>query len=237
MKPNWKGNDGKNHTIFYCGDEAGNNSFLILKGDDNKLKFITSNNKSESANNPTIGVGAWLKNEWHHLTFTWTPTGTKEIYIDGHLKASEINNKMPSRLYSRLFIGSTDELIGGFDGVIDEVRISNIVRSADELREYMASGYYESPILDAGDIVEWGTIKWDSDVKSETTLFLQTSTSQDNTTWTNWTGSELGAWYDKQLKRLGPFPPPPPKPQASSSPKAANGPADRRRGRARQSQR
>ena len=35
VKPNWNGNDGKNHTIIYSGQDWNNNSFYIQKGEDN----------------------------------------------------------------------------------------------------------------------------------------------------------------------------------------------------------
>jgi hypothetical protein len=198
IKPNWNGNDGKRHTIFYCGNDPANNSFLIHKTNDNKLKFISTDNKKSSQNNPTVDVANWLKNQWYHLAFTWTSTGTKQIYIDGHLMATETNNKMPTNLYSRLYIGSIDENIKGFDGVIDAVRISDNIRSFDEIREYYPVGYYESPVIDVTDTVEWGTIRWNSSLNPGTSMGLQTSTSSDNITWTNWTGNSpkpLGGWF------------------------------------------
>jgi hypothetical protein len=192
VKPDWNGNDGKRHTIFYCGNDPGNNSFLILKTNDNKLKFITTDNKKGSQNNPSVDVSDWIKNQWFHLAFTWTSTGstgTKQIFIDGHLMASETDNKMPTNLYSRLYIGSINDNTKGFDGVIDVVRISDNIRTFDEIRDYYPVGYYESPVIDVDDTVEWGIIRWNASLNPGTAMGLQTSTSSDNITWTNWSGN------------------------------------------------
>jgi hypothetical protein len=197
VKPDWNGNDGENHTIFFSGNSSTNNSFFIYKSDTNKLIFKTSDNMSNSNNNPSMGVSSWVKNTWYHLAFTWDGSGAKEIYIDGHLRASVANSKMPNRTFSKIYIGTSPEAFYDINGTIDELRISSVVRSPDDFRDYKAMGTYESPIIDATETVSWERIAWGEVINPGTDIFLQTRFSQDNITWTNWTGSALGPSGEK----------------------------------------
>jgi hypothetical protein len=63
-------------------------------------------------------------------------------------------------------------------------------------------GIYQSEVLDAGEAVAWETISWNADVPLNTELYLQTRTSDDNITWSDWTGNtkisefETTAYFD-----------------------------------------
>jgi hypothetical protein len=188
VKPAWNGTDNQNHTILFNGESAFNNSFFIFKDSDNYLKFITSSNKSQYLGFPKVDISDWKKDQWHHLAFTWDLTGHKQIFIDGYLKAEAFNNPMPSLTYPELYIGSTPEFFNAFDGIIDELRISNKVRSPDEFREFAQVGTYESEPFDAGEIVQWRTIKWEDEVPDDTLLYLQTRTSHGGYVWSEWWG-------------------------------------------------
>lgn len=202
VKPNWNGNDGKNHTIIYSGQDWNNNSFYIQKGEDNNLKFITANNNTNYLSYPEVDISDWKKNEWYHLAFTWNPIGTKNIYINGRLVASATGNFLTSSLSTDLFIGCGPEGFDSFDGVIDELQIKNKALGVHELRDYQYMGIYQSEVLDAGEAVAWETISWNADVPLNTELYLQTRTSDDNITWSDWTGNtkisefETTAYFD-----------------------------------------
>jgi len=197
VKPNWDGSDGKNHTIFFSGKSWDNDSIFIFKDSDNYLKFLTSDNESNNQGFPKVDVRNWRIDNWYHLVFIWDYSGNKKIYIDGHLKKAVSNNPMPTNAYSSIYIGSTPEVFGSIDGVIDELRISDKVRSADEICQYHALGFYESSVFDAGDIVAWEKLDWLPHIKSDTNIYLQTRISDDNTTWTNWSGNTYVSSLDR----------------------------------------
>ncbi|WP_455391629.1 LamG-like jellyroll fold domain-containing protein, partial [[Eubacterium] cellulosolvens] len=214
VKPDWNGNDGENHTLFFCGESWNNDSVFILKDSDNYLKFITADNQSNYLGFPKVKVNDWRKDNWYNLAFTWDPAGKKEIYIDGLLMATAAGNYMPStfRPQSKLFIGSSPDGFGSFNGVIDELRISKRVRTGDELRNYHQMGIYESEILDTGEPVAWENIEWNTEVPLNTELYLQTRTSDDNITWTQWSGNkppsdlELGVYFDSSGETINASP-------------------------------
>ena len=125
---------------------------------------------------PGSGLGAGSNsiviatNTWHHYALTWGTAGL-HFYIDGAL----VGSNSPGALYS-----ATDYWIAGngngngFNGVIDELRISNIQRI-----------FSPGPALTIKTAVEidWTTV-------SNQTYQLQTST--DLTNWTNLGGAIVG---------------------------------------------
>lgn len=71
-------------------------------------------------------VTDWKQGEWHHLAVTWEP-GTFAFYVDGKLAAPPATGVKPVKVPERFsFLAAP--------GVIDEVRISSVVRSPMEIR-------------------------------------------------------------------------------------------------------
>ena len=201
VKPAWRGNDGKIHTLFFSGYSNIQDSFYIYKGADNTLKFLTRDNESNGQGYPMVDVSHWKKDNWYHLAFTWDPMGYKQIYVDGILENSEEDNYLPNASYSKIYIGAYRNGSYVFDGVIDELRISNKVRSLMEICEYYQTGKYISEVIDTGEYVDWETISWNATLAPDTSLYFQTRTSNDNLTWTNWTGNSIIA-EDNQMAYL-----------------------------------
>ncbi|WP_455391914.1 LamG domain-containing protein, partial [[Eubacterium] cellulosolvens] len=212
VKPDWNGNDGENHTIFSTSKDWNNNSFFIYKDSDNYLKFVTTDNNSNFQGYPKVDIRDWKKNNWYNLAFTWDVMGTKTIYINGYKMATASNNYMPVLYHSSLNIGSTHQNFNSFEGVIDELRISNKARSAFELREYLSVGTYESDIIDVAEPVAWDKISWNAQVPANTNIYFQTRASIDNITWSSWTGNEfpsdleLGAYFDSTGEPINALP-------------------------------
>jgi hypothetical protein len=194
VKPDWDGNDGIKHTIFFSGNRSDDNSFFIYKSNTNRLVFNTSNDQGESSNSPSVNIAGWKNNTWHHIAFTWDGAGNKQIFIDGELRAADNTNKMPEFMHSKMYIGSSPWpwTYNCINGTIDELRVSSAVRGIHEFREYHNLGSYESSVLDAGEMVDWERLAWSSLIPPGTNLYLQTRISQDNFTWTNWTGNVEG---------------------------------------------
>lgn len=94
-------------------------------------------------------------NTWHHLGYTWDGT-THKLYIDGDFKASSTNagnSSTPSNFY----IGgmdpiSTDE---NFDGPIDDVKLYNYPRTAQQILEDMNGGHPAGGSPIASQVAYW----------------------------------------------------------------------------------
>jgi hypothetical protein len=76
-----------------------------------------------------------------------------------------------------------------FNGTIDEVRISNAVRTSFPF-SYFISGNLISSIHDTTfSPAKWSTIKWSSTLPVNTDIKLSTRTSNDTITWSGWSSN------------------------------------------------
>ncbi|PIS16090.1 hypothetical protein COT62_00190 [Candidatus Roizmanbacteria bacterium CG09_land_8_20_14_0_10_41_9] len=106
----------------------------------NILRFYTYN----GATDDYLDSRVIDNNAWHHVAATFDGS-TKKIYIDGNLANQNAWNQTIAYGNGPLGIGNdqnsgswaTDE---GFVGTLDEVRISNIARTADEIAESYRAG-------------------------------------------------------------------------------------------------
>lgn len=78
-------------------------------------------------------------NEWHHVAVTFNDeTQESEIYIDGELDAEGIVAESLDPSANTLLIGSKDEQgVEFFHGTIDEMEISSVVRTQEEINASM----------------------------------------------------------------------------------------------------
>ncbi|MEK7164079.1 MAG: LamG domain-containing protein, partial [Patescibacteria group bacterium] len=122
------------YALWYSDTGAGNRIALYLSGDDvaaNRYCPVTSQYFS-------TGV-------WHHIAATYNGTVAK-IYVDGIEQSTSSgceSSTVPSSLYNStgaLNIGRRYTGANYFDGSIDEVRISNVARSAEEIAEGYRAG-------------------------------------------------------------------------------------------------
>lgn len=77
--------------------------------------------------------------KWSHVAVTYNGS-TVKFYLNGFLVSSSANTGAISTTTGDLNIGNWVSATRGFDGKIDEVRISNIARTADEIREAYSIG-------------------------------------------------------------------------------------------------
>ena len=74
-------------------------------------------------------------NTWYLATLTWdAATNTQAVYVNGVLSGAQTLNGttvFPSAVTDNPTIGNTTTLNRGFDGIIDEARVSDVARSAD----------------------------------------------------------------------------------------------------------
>lgn len=97
---------------------------------------------------------------WYHLTFTWNGS-TLSLYVNGALNSTSTQTITPAGNAANINIGRwTGYSTYDYDGLIDEVRISNIARTADEIRQAYEVGLRTHPItidfgakLDSGNLI------------------------------------------------------------------------------------
>src|SRR3989338_763252 len=100
-------------------------SYKGVGGDD---RFIVSGNTLINDGN------------WHHIAGTWdgtTNSNAVKVYVDGVQDATGTADSTESTTQSfNLRIGASNEPSGYFPGTLDEVRISNVARSPEEIKAH-----------------------------------------------------------------------------------------------------
>ena len=82
--------------------------------------------------------------EWHHVVTTFDSVAQKaQIYVDGELNIEGTAAAAIDQTANELYIGYKADGGGRFHGIIDDVRISDIVRTQDEVKASMlgTAGY------------------------------------------------------------------------------------------------
>jgi hypothetical protein len=129
VRPDWDGDDGGNHTLFWWGDFS--SGLLHLRKDPISNLVFDRFYPGGSCGAPH-GVADWQAGEWHHLAFTWEGT-EMALYEDGLEVARTVCSGAPDPAEGSFYIGSG---IGGdsaIDAVIDELRMSDVPRLGDSL--------------------------------------------------------------------------------------------------------
>jgi len=145
IKPKWNGNDGQNHVVMIFGVGGG---MKYTKDGANNLRSIL--NLGGEGGNPEIGIeinveGEWNANEWHHTAFTWSSESIK-LYIDG-IKRTEETVTFPLPLVDETtFQIGADNVFSYLNAVLDELHISSIERSPQEIFESFVAGLTISSI-------------------------------------------------------------------------------------------
>jgi hypothetical protein len=127
VKPRWDGDDRFNHQFVSLGDELA----LVEDGADN-LRFIFRSDDSEAYQ--AYSLRDWRANEWHHIAVTWTIPGTMRTYVDAveviahPSSAQDLVAPLPPTLVIGSWRGD-----GFVNAVMDELRISDIARTAEEI--------------------------------------------------------------------------------------------------------
>ena len=99
---------------------------------------------------------------WHFFAATHDEDGTINVYLDGKLETTTEQPVPPASIDHVLTIGCrTNEpntYQDFFHGMIDEVRVSNIARSAAEIRESFQNGFLS--VAPQGKLAAtWGEVK------------------------------------------------------------------------------
>ena len=106
-------------------------------------------------------------NEWHHVATTYDNTAQHAwIYVDGELNIEGTVGAAIDQTADVIYLGYKSDGDSWFHGIIDEVRISDIVRTQDEIRASMlgSAGYppARGPQPEDGILLEstWANLSW-----------------------------------------------------------------------------
>ncbi len=128
----WKGTGYE--TVVGKGNDGSNQREWRFRHETDFLKFgLSSNGTNEGLETVEIPLSAIPNNTWHYITATWT-TGTDnmKIYLNGTLIDSNTHNVSSAHdsTDGLAIAASGDGAVNRtLNGTVDEVRVSNIVRS------------------------------------------------------------------------------------------------------------
>ena len=112
-------------------------TLLILKEATKNYYTFRARNKNNTvtvnANSPSLSTG------WHYLAGVWLPDAIK-LYVDGVCVATTPKTFVWSSFYSLLSIGSSLSAGEQFNSLIDDLRISSIARTDEEISDAYNSG-------------------------------------------------------------------------------------------------
>lgn len=130
------------------------------------------------ANHPVTGTTAIPRGEWHHVAATYDGAAWR-LYVDGKLDGEAMANATPRADSVHPFaiasaLGSDGVARGFLHGALDEVRVWNRARTADEL----ADGMYRTIAQGDGLVRRWGL---DQDADPAITVVGATSIAESAT--------------------------------------------------------
>ena len=135
----WVKPDISTNTHWIISDRSGSGGYMQLTMEDIYQQFGLRISDGAGGQDDLYGSHSYEVGKWHHLVATWGEDGLK-LYVNGMLSGSiELtNNPNGWTSNSNLLIGDQTAFtntIYNFDGLIDEVIISDKVFTEDEVRE------------------------------------------------------------------------------------------------------
>jgi hypothetical protein len=102
--------------------------------DDTRTLIGLSTSNGTAQDNIFVPI-TMTQGEWHHVVATWSPSpGSKVVYVDGVQQTPQASGNATIKSNTVWYMGLGNSEPGGcvncFNGKIDEVRISNVARSA-----------------------------------------------------------------------------------------------------------
>jgi hypothetical protein len=170
-----KPSDGRNKYHGFAG-KKGAWHFLGLKVNDT-LHFLLTDSEGKKHN---TSCGALrMAGVWDHYALTYDGS-IQKLYVNRVLRKTKSWTGTIGSTTAPLFLG-----MGGFNGVIDEVRISNKVRSLDEIStsgRYFSSGTIISPMINSGEPVANISLDWE-DTRPAGTSITYSVTNDGGASW------------------------------------------------------
>lgn len=209
FKPNWDSFTTSEHDMVLVGEFP---DAIFIHHIESTIEIIhtAGDQPGQDWAVAAASTNNWKKGEWMHLAFTW---GGNEIayYENGELVSKQIiNYTLPDNSGDIIRFGR--DLGGSFDGVVDELRISNRARTSSEvLSTYLAGGIGTRPVADPTQRATWSDVDVDKD--GRLLAYLSGASSEgagvyfsedDGDTWTNLTPDDWNRELNRGLVRFAP---------------------------------
>lgn len=135
-----------------------NNEFEVVLETDGKLSYYHGDGSYEEMTEPVAQV---KDNQWTHFAITRDNTAkVLTWYIDGEYRGSYTYSENPASSTNNLYIGRRADGTRKFIGLMDELRLSNSVRTATEIRQAYERGLRShqitiefAAVLDSGNLI------------------------------------------------------------------------------------
>ena len=130
---------GTNLNSPYRAQDASGNYFVPGYVNGSNIFHIIS---SDGGNGGGVLIGASFainNNQWHHVAMTWQENGSFISYLDGAVvaqRAAATNAVLPA-INATNYFGAKNGNDQFLSGTLDEMRIWNVVRTAQQIRENM----------------------------------------------------------------------------------------------------
>jgi hypothetical protein len=131
----WHGGDSVNHTILDIGQSGSTNRVYLRKGADNNLSLglYGSNANGFKGIDYAVGTATFGSNAWHHIECGWTAGSADYLMLDGTSVGTGTTGGTWSNLTqlgANIYLGSDTAGANEFGGLIDELRIYDVIPSA-----------------------------------------------------------------------------------------------------------
>ena len=125
--PDWNGSTGARYVLLDMNATGAGNSMSIYK---NESGYLVAEILDASVNSykVTYNISSWLDHQKHHIVFSWN-TNDMQLAVDGKVQDTLSSATMPTATSSLTYIGSSMNNTDHFNGTIDELKISNRVRT------------------------------------------------------------------------------------------------------------
>jgi len=120
------------------------------------------NFRSEDSNIVGFAGSEITDTNWHHVALVKSGSDYK-IYLDG-ASVGSVTDSDTDTLTGNLFVGQKGDGSDYFDGQIDEIRISNIARTPEEIKAVASRrpySVYTSDVIDLTNVGSWTDLSWD----------------------------------------------------------------------------
>lgn len=131
IKPNWAGNDGREHTFFDTDTSAG--SLKLYKDTSNNLIL------SDGTNSASKSISGWAKNDWHHIVADWG-SSNMHVYVDSVAGTAAGAFSAPT-LGTNLYLGQSKTNANLANASLGDFRVFDAVLSSAEITDIYQSGH------------------------------------------------------------------------------------------------
>ncbi|MBU1326795.1 LamG domain-containing protein, partial [Patescibacteria group bacterium] len=165
VKPNWNWNDGVAHGLWQNNNNTNVNQanwVSLFKWSSNNLYFRVVNPSAGIQDCAPMATNYFNAGQWTHVAAAYNSSGMW-LYVNGSLVCSTGAITVPNAaLDTNGRIGFGHQNSFG-NGVIDEVRISNTARTAEEIKldaSRRPYSVYTSDVIDMANVSTWNPLTW-----------------------------------------------------------------------------